>query len=76
MDKIFEGRPKDVSKISLGGAYIMMFYGSPENVNLTHSLKFITITFSKYSLNVAPGIKNNLVYPMSHKFRRDVPRTS
>ena len=30
----------------------------------------------KVSFSVLPGNKNNWVYPMSHKFRRDVPRTS
>ena len=31
--------------MSLGDVYIMMFYRRPKNVNLTHSTKFITITF-------------------------------
>ena len=59
--------------MSLGEVHIMMFYGCPENVNLTHSTKFITITLLRYSFSVPPGNKNNRVYPMSHKFRRDVP---
>ena len=29
--------------MSVGDAHIMMFYECPENVNLTHSTKFITI---------------------------------
>ena len=59
--------------MSLGEVHIMMFYGCPENVNLTHSTKFITITLLRYSFSVPPGNKNNRVYLMSHKFRRDVP---
>ena len=62
--------------MSQGDVCIMMFYGCPENVNLTHSTKFITITLLKYSSSVPPGNKNDRVYPMSHKFRRDVTRTS
>ena len=38
--------------MSLGDVHIMMFYGCPENVNLTHSTKFITITLLKYSFSV------------------------
>ena len=60
--------------MSLGDVRIMMFYGSPENVSLTHSTKFITKILLKYSFSVPPGNKNNQVYPMSHKFKRDVPR--
>ena len=62
--------------MSLGDVRIMMFYGYPENVNLKHFTRFITLTFLKYSFSVPPGIKNNRFYPMSHKFWRDVPRTS
>ena len=39
--------------MSLGDIRIMMFYGRPENVNLTHSVKFITITFLNYSSSVS-----------------------
>ena len=35
--------------MSLGDVHIVMFYGRPENVNLIHSIKFITITFLEYS---------------------------
>ena len=45
--------------MSLGNVYIMMFYGHSKNVDLTHSIKFITITFLKYSFSVPPGSKNN-----------------
>ena len=68
--------PKDIWKMSLGDTHIMMFYEPPENVNLMHSIKFITITFLKYSFSVPPGSKNNWVYPMSHNICRDVPRMS
>ena len=37
--------------MSLGDIHIMMFYGRPENINLTHSIKFITITLLKYSFS-------------------------
>ena len=57
----------------LSDVHIMMFYGHPENVNLT---KFITITILKYSFSVPTGSKNNSVYPMSRNIWRDAPRTS
>ena len=60
----------------LGDVSIMVFSRCPENVNLTHSTKYITITLLKYSFSVPPGNKNNRVYPMSHKFQKDVPRRS
>ena len=60
--------------MSSGDVYIVMYYGRPENVNFTDSIKFITITYLKYSFSVPPGTKNNSVYPMSHKFQTDVPR--
>ena len=41
--------------MSLGDAHILMFYGRPENVNLTHSVKFNTTTFLKDSFSVPPG---------------------
>ena len=63
-------------KMSIGDVHIMMFYGSPENVNLTHSTKFITKTLLKCCFSIPPGNKKNLVYSMSHKFWRDVLRTS
>ena len=63
--------------MSLGDVHIITFYERSENVNLTHSLKFNTVTFSsKYIFSVPPGSKNNWVYPMSHNFGRDVPRRS
>ena len=62
--------------MSLGDAHIMMFYGRPDNVSLTNSIKFITITFLKYSFSVLPGSKINWAYPMSHNLFGDVPRTS
>ena len=43
--------------MSIGDVRIMMFYGSPENVNLTHSAKFITITLLKCCFSVPPGNK-------------------
>ena len=43
--------------------------------HLTHFIKFLTITFLKYSFSVPPGSKNNWVYPMSHNIWRDVPKT-
>ena len=52
--------------MSLGDVHILMSYRRPENVNLTHSVKFITLTFLKYSFIIPPGNKNNWVYPMSH----------
>ena len=36
--------------MSLDDVHIMMFYGSPENVNLTDSIKFITLTFESIVL--------------------------
>ena len=62
--------------MSLGDVRIMMFNERPENVNLTPSRKFITITVLNDSFNVPPGSKNNWVYSISHKFRRHVPATS
>ena len=62
--------------MSLGDAGIMMFYGCPENVNLTYSTKFITVTLLKYSFSIPPKNKNIEVHPMPHKFRRNVPMTS
>ena len=41
--------------MSLDDAHILMFYGRPENVNLTHSVKFNTITFLNDSFSVPPG---------------------
>ena len=40
--------------MSVGHAQIML-YGPRENVNLTRSIEFITITILKYSFNVPPG---------------------
>ena len=62
--------------MSLGDFHIMMFYRRPENINLMHSIKFITITFLKYSFSVPPVSKNNRVYPKYHNHWRDVPRKS
>ena len=45
--------------MSLGDVHIMMFYGRPKKVSLTHSNKFITIAFLKYSFSVPPANKNN-----------------
>ena len=42
--------------MSIGGALIM-FYALPENVILTHSIKFMTITFLKYRFSVPLGKK-------------------
>ena len=66
----------DVRKKVLGDVHIMMFYARPKNVNLTHSIKFITIIFLKYSFSVPTGNKNSQVYQISHKFWRDIPRFS
>ena len=60
--------------MSLGDVRIMMFYGCPKNVNLTHSTKYITVTLSKYSFSVPPRNKNNRLHPMSDKFQRDGPK--
>ena len=57
--KFVERGPKDGRKMSLGDACIMMFYGRPENVNLTHSTRFITTTLLKYIFIETPGNKNN-----------------
>ena len=43
----------------LGDVHITLFYGFPENVSLTDSTKFVTITFLKYSFSVPPGSKDN-----------------
>ena len=43
--------------MSLADVHIMMFYGYPENVILTHSAKFITITLLKCSLAYHQEIK-------------------
>ena len=40
----------------------MMFYGRPKNVNLTHSVKGITITFLKYSFIVPPEKKKTVEF--------------
>ena len=45
--------------MSLGDVPIMIFHGRPENVNLMHSIKFITITFLKYIFSLPPGNENN-----------------
>ena len=74
--KFVKRRPKDGWKMSLGDVRIMLFYGCPEKVNLTHSSKFITVTLLNHSSSVPPGNKNNGVYQMSREFRRDIPRTS
>ena len=68
--KFVERRPKDVWKMPLCDVRIIMFYGIPENVNLIHSIKFITITFLKYSFRVPPGSKNSWVYPMPQISKR------
>ena len=52
-------RETSKKKMSLGDARIMMFYGCPENVNLTRSIQFITIIFSKYCFSVRPGNRKN-----------------
>ena len=62
--------------MSLGDVYIMMFYRRPENVNLAHSIEFITTTSFKYSFRVPSRSKKNWVHPMSHKFCRAIPRMS
>ena len=36
--------------MSVGDVHIMMFYGSPENVNLTQSIKFISEIFQSIIL--------------------------
>ena len=40
--------------MSLGDVHIMMFYRRLEKVSLTHSIKFVTITFLKYSFSLQP----------------------
>ena len=68
-----KGRVKSVPRWC---PHIMMFYGCPKKVNLTHSAKFITKILLQYSFRVPPENKNIRAHPMSHKFRRDDPRTS
>ena len=60
--------------MSLEDVRIIMLYSCPKKVNLMHSAKFITIILSKYTFSVPTGNKNNRVYPMSHKFWRDVQK--
>ena len=55
--------------MSQGEVCIMMFCACPENVSLTHSTKFITVTFLRYSFRVPPGNKNNQVYQCLINFR-------
>ena len=45
--------------MSLGDVRIMTISGRPENVSVTHSIIFITITFLKYSFIVPPESKSN-----------------
>ena len=52
-------RPKEVWKMSLADVRIMMFYRRSDNLNVTYSIKFITITFLKYSFSVPSRSKNN-----------------
>ena len=52
-----ERRPKDVRKMSLDDVHIMTFYERPENITLTHFIKFTTTTFLTYSFRVPPGSK-------------------
>ena len=56
LHEIFDRRPKEVR---IGDVYIMMFYGRPKKVSLTHSIEFITITFLKYNFSVPPENINN-----------------
>ena len=56
--------------MSPGDVLIVMFYGRPKNVNLTHSITNLPITFLKYSFSVPPGSKNSWIYPMFHKLVR------
>ena len=62
--------------MSLSDVHIMMFYGHPQNVNLTKFITIINLLLLKYSFRVPPGSKNNSVYPMSRNIWRDAPRTS
>ena len=56
-----------------GDVRIMIFYGCSENVILTHSTKFITVTLLKYTFSEPPGNKNNQVYPsLFHISWRDI----
>ena len=45
--------------MSLGDVRIMMFYGCPENVNLSHFAKFFTRILLKYSFSIPPENENN-----------------
>ena len=63
LHKIFERHSKDMWKISLDDTHIMMFCGCLKMINLMHSIKFVTITFLKYSFSVPPGSKNNWNFP-------------
>ena len=66
--KVDERRRKDMWKMSLVYVRIAVIYGRPNNVNLTHSIKFITRTFLKYSFIVPSESKNSWVYPISSNF--------
>ena len=48
--------------MSLGDVHIMMFYGLPENLNLTHFIKCITIKFLKYSFSVPSEIAKTIEF--------------
>ena len=43
--------------MSLGNVNIMMFYGRPEKVHLTRSIKLITTKFLKNIFSIPPGKK-------------------
>ena len=53
--------------MSLGNVHIVMFHRRPENLSLTHSIKFITITFLKYSFSVPPETKQLSLFNVSMK---------
>ena len=65
--KFDERLRKGVRRMSLGTVRIMKFYGRPEKDILTHSIKFVTTTFLKYSFSVPSGSKNNWIDPISQK---------
>ena len=49
---------------------------SPRTSILTHSIRIITTTFLKYSFSGQSVNTENLDSSFSHRFWRDVPRTS
>ena len=63
--------------MSLADVHIMMFYGCPENIILTHSTKFITITLLKCSLAYHQEIKTiEFIQYLIEFIQYHIPRVS